>query len=567
MPASSSRSHPLPQTDAALAAAARRFGVRNLRPGQREVIESVIAGRDTLAIMPTGAGKSLCYQVPALYLPGTTLVVSPLISLMQDQAGKLERAGVDAAQLNSTLSSGAEEDTLAQIESAQPEFVFATPERLSDPEFIEALQRNPIDLMVVDEAHCISQWGHDFRPAFLDIGRVREQLSSPPVLALTATATPRVVDDIREQLGTPHLHVINTGIYRDNLEYRVVHTVSDEDRQAQLLRHLRDVEGSVIVYTATVRAAEQVFELLRTAEESVTRYHGRLAAGERMRNQEAFMSGAARVMVATNAFGMGIDKPDIRAVLHYQMPGSLEAYYQESGRAGRDNESALCALLYDVRDRHLQQFFMARRYPSAEQLGEVQTTLRELSAEQGAVTLAGLIEALPSMAKNKLRVATKLLEDNGVVRFTADGRLELQGKERSTSDLAQCVAPYEERADHDRGKLERMVGYAQSAACRWKVLLDYFGETVDWNACGRCDNCLRPIPVTVAKPARPRMAVPVVKSADFQPGEPVEVRKFGEGRVVSVAGEEVTIEFPDTRKRTFLQQYVTRTQVRDAHAG
>lgn len=453
------------------------FGVERLRAGQQQVIDSVLAGHDTLAIMPTGSGKSLCYQIPASILKGSTVVVSPLISLMKDQAEKLDDFGIDAAQLNSKVPAGEQQEALQGLRNKQDRIVFCTPERLATPEFMSLLHKADIGLVVVDEAHCISRWGHDFRPAYLDIGAALDALGRPTVLALTATATDEVVDDIRSQLGAPQMRVVNTGIYRRNLQLAVRQVTNADERAAEVLRLVRETEGSGIVYAATIKAAQDVLALLEESGESVALYHGKLHAGERQQNQELFMSGARRVMVATNAFGMGIDKPDIRFVIHLQVPASLEAYYQEAGRAGRDGETAGCTLLYFHEDKRVQQFFLARSYPDA-------------------ALLRAAYEAAAGGERprdKRSQVALKLLKEGGWLKQDRKLQYRLSGDAPRPIDLERLAERYREKQEHDREALAQMVSYAQSGFCRWKLLLDYFGdESAGIERCGTCDNCRNP---------------------------------------------------------------------------
>ncbi len=544
----------------AIPAAVRRslretFGIRHLREGQEAVIARVLRGQDTLAIMPTGAGKSLCYQLPALHLDGATVVVSPLISLMKDQAEKLEEAGVAAEQMNSAQPRREQGESLQRIAEARSEVVFATPERLADETFIATLKAQRVALLVVDEAHCISQWGHDFRPAFLEIATALEALGQPPVLALTATATAEVVDDIVQQLGRPRMEVISTSIYRSNLRLQVAQATNEDEKFDRLLQALRKAEGCGIVYCATVKACDELHERLQAAGESVTLYHGRLNAAQRHANQDAFMGGQVRVMVATNAFGMGIDKPDIRFVLHYQMPGSPEAYYQEAGRAGRDGQLADCALLFHRKDRQVQQFFLARRYPSLDDLVQV-TSVLERSREP--LSTPQITERLPALGRTRIAVALKLLRDGGVVasdRARAWRRDTRQRADRRT--LGRLAADYEQKAERDRESLERMVFYAQTGFCRWRVLLDYFDEPLPFDErCGQCDNCLRPPPAPAPEDGRTTAPKKAKRASPFNPGDSVQVPRYGGGTVVQVAGEEVTVVFPDSAKRSFLSAYL-----------
>ena len=533
------------------------FGVERLRAGQQEVIDSVLDGKDTLAIMPTGSGKSLCYQIPAKILSGTTIVVSPLISLMKDQLEKLEQLGVSATQVNSSLTADEQHAALQGIRDRTHEIVFCTPERLALPDFLEVLKQVEIALVVIDEAHCISQWGHDFRPAYLEMAASIDALGRPPVLALTATATDDVVADIGRQLGRPRLNIINTGIYRQNLHYRVVQVTNRDEKYARALRIVQESEGVGVVYAATVKAAEEMHRILRDAGESVTLYHGKLAARERKENQELFMEGQRRVMVATNAFGMGIDKSDTRFVIHLQLPANLEAYYQESGRAGRDGKDACCTLLFLQDDKRIQQFFLVKHYPDALELKAVYEAVQGLIGEAPA-TFERIHEAVEEVAASKAKICLKLLKDGGLLRQNRS-LAYLPGKAGPGAALFDQLAQvYAQKQERDREALEQMVSYAVSGFCRWKVLLDYFGDAVPgFEKCCRCDNCLNP-PATVELAAirddefdREPQAAPL-----FEVGARVKVPKFGIGTVQSVAGDEITIEFPDHGSRTFMADFV-----------
>ena len=424
----------------------RVFGVNQFRPGQEQVIRAVIDGRDAVAIMPTGSGKSLCYQLPGLHLRGTTIVVSPLISLMKDQTDKLSSRGIDAAQMNSALPARVASQAVESIRKRESEFVLVTPERLVKPEFLVTLAGNHVDFVVVDEAHCVSQWGHDFRPAYLGIRDVLAALGHPPVLALTATATASVVTDIVSSLGLRDPQIINTGIYRPNLHLSVLRTPSDDDKRMQLVDLLRSVDGTGIVYTSSIKEAQAVHDELRVAGLAVGLYHGSLASGARHETQETFMSGAFKAMVATNAFGMGIDKPDIRFVVHFNVPGSLESYYQEVGRAGRDGAPARGVLLFRLEDRRIHRYFIGGRY-------------------------------------------------RGI-------KTRLERKEMEPGDRDEQLRAYEKRRSNDEEKLERTMLYGQSAVCRWRTLLDYF-EDADADPdfrCGSCDNCVNPLEGQIAPP-------------------------------------------------------------------
>lgn len=542
------------------------FGLSRLRPGQATVIERVLAGRSTLAVMPTGAGKSLCYQLPALLLEGRTVVVSPLIALMKDQCESLRERGIAAVQVNSAIGGEEEEAAERAVADGSACIIMTTPERLADPAFLEMLLAHPVALLAVDEAHCISQWGHDFRPAFLEIGPALKRLGRPRVLALTATATDEIARDISRQLGIPEDGLVNTSAYRSNLDLRVLPVAKEADKLAQALKLVRGTPGSGIVYAATVKAAVAVHEALLAAGESAGLYHGKLPAAERSAAQEAFMDGELRVMVATNAFGLGIDKPDIRFVLHYQLPATLETYYQEAGRAGRDGEPARCTLLFLRGDKAIQQFFMAGRYPGEEDALAVVQALREAPVEGDAWTLA-LLQARTGRPRSKLQVTLGLLRKERLVLQDREGNLRLANEEAGGERLRELTDGYARKRGLDREALERMVFYAQTGQCRWRVLLDHLEGGAALDRCGNCDNCRRIAAHEAVveellrnAPAAQPAAQDAPEAPAFARGDLVEVRRYGRGVVEEATPTQVTVVFSDRSRRSFLPEYVRRAR-------
>jgi ATP-dependent DNA helicase RecQ len=463
-----------------------RLGVTAFRPGQEQLIDAVMAGHDALGIMPTGGGKSLCYQLPSLFLPRAVVVVSPLISLMKDQQDKLHRKAIPVAKLDSTLSAQDERDAIEEIGEGTPELVYVTPERLEQPECLTLLRDTGVSLMVVDEAHCVSQWGHDFRPAYLGIRRAVSELGRPPVLALTATATPSVAEDILKQLDIPKAKTVNIGVHRPNLIYEVRRTVNDEEKDACLAELVSDRrrDGPGIVYVSTIREATGLFGRLKQSGLDVGLYHGKIAAKERHRTQQAFMEDRYQLMVATKAFGLGIDKPNLRLVVHYQLPDSLESYVQESGRAGRDGRPARAVLFYRLEDRRIQSYFLGGKYPRAEDCAEAYRTLIKLTAA-GGTTLKDWTAAT-GLPASKMKVIAALLEAGAVIR--RGRRIETLRRFTDQAEFARYLSEYETRTQADRVRLDMMMKYGQTTECRVRFLTRYFGNELR-SPCGRCDNC------------------------------------------------------------------------------
>ncbi len=388
---------------------ARHFGFDDFRPGQAEAIRRVLDGHDVLVVLPTGGGKSLCYQVPALVQGGLTVVLSPLISLMQDQVDALTRRGIAATYLNSTLSQGEVNDRWAQVERGDIRLLYLAPERFESGRTADRLARAGVRLLAVDEAHCISEWGHDFRPSYRRVKTIRDAIGAPSTLALTATATPAVRTDVVAQLALRNAHVIVAGFDRANLTYRVRPAPTQAAKDDALAVALREMpSGVAVVYATTRREVERVAHSLRRKKVRAAAYHAGLEDAERSRVQDAFMGESLRAIVATSAFGMGIDKPNVRLVVHHAMPGTLEAYYQEAGRAGRDGQHASCLLLHAFPDRFTHEFFIKSAHPERPQIEAVWKQLRAAAQADGSVSASAedLAAAIP---KGNVRVVERAL--------------------------------------------------------------------------------------------------------------------------------------------------------------
>ncbi len=478
------------------AALHRHFGFSHFRPGQAEALSTLLGGQHALVVMPTGAGKSLIYQLAAVLRPGVTLVVSPLLALMKDQADSLARRGIPATYINSLIDYTEQRRRLAALRAGQYKIVLVAPERLRNPGFRATLKSLPIRLLVVDEAHCVTEWGHDFRPDYLHITDAWRELDSPLTLALTATATPRVQADIVRLLGLPNAQRLVTGFNRPNLLFEVFTTPSRTAKLELLRDFLTETEGAGIIYAGTRANAEEVAifarEVMRLPAEH---YHAGLDARRRAVLQDAFMAGDLPLIVATNAFGMGIDRPDVRFVLHYTLPSSLEAYYQEAGRAGRDGLPARACLLYAPDDRALQEWMIDSSAPTPADLRMVHAHLTRASDEG--------IELSTGLPRVKARVAFEELEAAGLVQRDINpmGGAGMTVGSLDDATVAMITDRIQARQAWRRRLLAKMVEYAETNSCRRRIILDYFGDTGPADAPLCCDNDLARRDAAAAGPA------------------------------------------------------------------
>ncbi|MBP1690166.1 MAG: ATP-dependent helicase, RecQ family [Deltaproteobacteria bacterium] len=512
-----------PQTvaNSAVETAARRLGLQRLYPEQQRIISEVSAGRDVLVVLPTGYGKSACYQIPSMTLPKPVVLCSPLLALLQDQNEKLQKLDVPVVRLDGTIRGKARRLAFERLAAGGPILLMTTPETLGAPELLETLSRTGIGLAAIDEAHCISEWGHDFRPAYLRIGEHLRALGRPPIMALTATATEKVREDISRFLGLDNPVVVSSSPHRSNLAFQVLECVGDM-RSRALIRFVRRLHRPGIVYCTTTREVDSVYLVMRQLDIPAHRYHGKMTAAERQHEQEMYMkSGRRTVMVATSAFGLGIDKPDIRYIIHYQAPASLEQYVQEAGRAGRDGRRSDCILLYDPSDREIHELLLGKSRVRPDQLYKIGEALAAWGGENRTPTL----EALSMSAGIGPRIAQALLailEEAELVRLT-DGTIEVLRPDTIEEESRSLSGQFATLRTQDGRRLDSVAEYVHAPGCRAVTLRRYFGESNE-RPCGLCDSCRG-----VAK--RPASFYePVVRPPRRRRKERVGRRERGRGR-------------------------------------
>ncbi len=461
------------------------------RENQKEVLNQILLeNRHCLLLMPTGGGKSVCYQVPSQIFEGGTIVISPLIALMQDQVDALHKKGIDARFINSTVSKKDRESRLNDFISGKYKLLYVTPERFRKPEFVEKIKKADISLFAIDEAHCVSEWGHDFRPDYSRLGEFRELIGSPLTLALTATATKEVQKDIIQKLhlNFSDVKILHYGIERPNLRLEAVDIFDDKEKYNAIKKTLDKFSGSGIIYFSLIQTLERFSQMLGDKGYRHGVYHGKLSAGLRKKMQRRFLNGEENLILATNAFGMGIDKPDIRFIIHAEVPSSIESYYQEIGRAGRDGKDSLCLLLYNQEDLYTQMEFIKWANPGAGFYSRLFDILKSRTEQVNSYGIEFLREQLSFKNKNDFRVETAL----GMLDRYSVTEGSIENKDlKMISELPEILEDevyLNEKMMSDNKKLLAVVNYFRGEECRRVFISEYFGFN-DEKPCGNCDNC------------------------------------------------------------------------------
>jgi ATP-dependent DNA helicase RecQ len=546
-----------------------RFGWEKLRPGQAEAVRALVKGSDVLVVMPTGSGKSAVYQLAGLLLDGPTVVVSPLIALQRDQLAGLAargggKPGLEAVAVNS--AQGAEQTTHAweSLNTGTAEFIFLAPEQLANDAVVDRLAAAGVSLFAVDEAHCVTAWGHDFRPDYLRIGDVMERLGSPRIVALTATAAPPVRAEIIEKLKMRRPVQIIQGFDRPNVRLEVDRFTDGRRKQTAVVEKVQELTGSGLIYTATRKDTEQYAEMLQASGRRAAAYHAGMKAADRERVHTGFLADEIDVVVATSAFGMGIDKPNVRFVVHADISESLDSYYQEIGRAGRDGDPALALLCYRSEDLGLRRFF-ASGGGDPEMLTTVAGAVRRHTRSEGAVDPSVLKDEL-ELSHTRLTNAINLLEQAGAVDIDGQGRLHYTDPKLAVdAAVTQATEVAETYVKVDRSRIEMMRGYAETTGCRRQFLLGYFGETLP-TLCGNCDTCAsgsaasylndlsgaRTADSRMAepRPARGRAGKRSARKPAFAVNAQVEHREWGRGVVMRQEPDRITVLFDQVGYRT-----------------